>query len=226
MLHILPKTFEIIDKKVVIITSAIRGKSTFTPQERFEQTKNSIKSVRIYLPEYSVVLVEMLYLEEKEIEELTSLCEYVIYCGEHKGMQRYNDPLNPSLGEILLLTAVLSSLVNPISVFKLSGRYEINNWFRLSELDLEKYVFVENPPEKAYYTTLYHIPEEEIKNFIHILEKAFLAIMNDKGWLGIEKCLYSYLDTEKIQVVKIIGCHGYVAGRYGGEKGQKSLCSV
>ena len=213
-----PSNYRIVGKNIVIITSAIITKSLFTPEERYQQSFKSIESVRLYIPECTIVFVEMSDIPEEWMEKLSSMCDYFIFCGQDVRLQEINAHTTSSPGEIALLREVISHLENPEKIYKLSGRYYLKESVPLEKFNYKKYNFlIGYDTEKVFHTTFYSMPVENIDFLIEVLDNSYKMILSQPG-TGVEKAYARLIPEYKINLLPYLACEGYIAGRFGGKK--------
>ena len=120
----------------------------FSYQQRYEQLLNTIESIRKYAPNSDVVIYDASEdpLPENDVNHLKSLVNQIVFLNEDKYVSflKYNskDPSEnkfekKTVGEIQSMLAFLTFMLNHDKkydrVFKLSGRYYLNENFRLSD---------------------------------------------------------------------------------------------
>lgn len=136
-------------------------RSVYTHEERFAQTIRTILSVRKYIPNCKICLVDCSPFTEDETKQLKSACDYFInlYDDEktHKIM-RYGD--SKSLAEATQTHAVIQFIWNnniQIKNFiKITGRYELNNEFNYALYDNDKNVGRMHPDVAHYVLTSFY----------------------------------------------------------------------
>jgi dTDP-4-dehydrorhamnose reductase len=208
-IYILPMDFKIYEKNIMIITSAINSTSIFSPFERYKQTLESIQSVRKYLPDTTIVLIEVTKIENEWLNNLSQKCDYVIYCIEDEKIQRINNHWNIGFGEYVLIKKVLSHLDKPDKIYKLSGRYTLNENLTFNYY-YDKYNFLYR--ESSYQTTFYVMPND-IESCINILDKCYELMINNNN-ISIEEALLKNINPEKVHLLSKLGCSGYISGRH------------
>jgi hypothetical protein len=112
-------------KYLFIITSMINCTlSIYTPGERYSQTLKTIESIKKYIPDSEIVVIE----NSKEIVFNNVLMFYT-----------ENNYIHKSIGESnIILSFLKSNLYKSMDtdiVFKISGRYYLNENFKLSKFD-------------------------------------------------------------------------------------------
>ena len=207
---------------LVIITSVIRKQinsgtknplGIFSSEERFTQTIRTIETIRQYIPQSYIVLLEGGKLLDDEKAHLrtclddiyeTDINNYSKSPGEGMLIYRYlmSDKFQDIKGEIQTLS-------------KISGRYYLTEKFNWSNFPHTKFIvkFVNKSwlGHPVYYTIYYCIPKNYIDYFINGLHQYILSREFSIGWPDIEHCFYRFdviLSGEKFSP-EILG----VAGR-------------
>jgi len=166
--------------------SYINTRSLYSPEERFSQTKNTIKTIRekvpnsyIYLIEGSKISLEM----EKELQNKVD--KYINFSDNKEVMSNVNDP-QKSKGEVSLLLNGLKDMDNLDSfenVFKISGRYYLNDKFKIENFNNNFNNF--QLCDDRYATTMYKIHRIHLRTYIEALTYSLNHIDH-----GIERALY------------------------------------
>ena len=158
-------------KHIVLITSAMYSNyGIFTPAQRIEQTLATAKSVRTYIPESIIILIDnsKVDIQSDTSDSFNTLLDTVDYYIDnsddvdikhfHENVSNYDVGKNAMecLGIVKALTyistdAELMELITTSSrIFKISGRYELTNKFNINNFDNEqtknKYVFKVRQP--------------------------------------------------------------------------------
>lgn len=164
----------------IIITSIVettelplyysKVRSLYSHQERFEQTLETIESIRKYMPSTDIILVECsrpsTYMEKlaEKVDQFINL-EYneVINNGTHKGN-----------GEVYLLLHAISKLKKAYTnIYKISGRYVLLPLFTKSVWDRSDSITACTSDRygmnNSIHTFFYKIPSKNMNEFIQIL---------------------------------------------------------
>lgn len=162
---------------ITIVTSLLNCSShlsVFSREERYEQTKHTLKTIRSKIPNGLIILVDVTTFTKEEEDFLNSNCDIIL--NENK-----NDEMitavhsNKSNGErCYLLTAIqkifylLKIYPNIKNIFKVSGRYFLNDNFKYENYCNDKNcVFIVEPErwKNAVATCLFKISRNELENF-------------------------------------------------------------
>jgi len=108
-------------------------RSVFTRDERFEQTKITIESIKIKNPEAKIMIVECSNYEnnKKELEYLRENTDYFLNLWENKGLYQYIFGSSKTIGvevmTIELINFIIKNNLNFDNNFFISGRYYLNS---------------------------------------------------------------------------------------------------
>lgn len=150
-------------------------RSLFSPEERFQQSLETINSIRKFSPTSEILFVEISNLIPEHSEILIKRCEHVIFPNESSLpiFEYFKDHPNKSLGVAFLLLQALYSLKAlqyPAYnlFFQLSGRYKLNSNFNIKN-HIDK-LFVakkhkEFDSDNALYTTLFSFSKDFFDTF-------------------------------------------------------------
>lgn len=130
---------------LVLITSVIdtpnkplsysKIRSVFTKDERFQQTKQTIESIKKYIPGSKLMIVECSNFTEEEEAYLKSACDIVLNLWENKIIHNKIFGISKLVGEGTLMIEgfnyIKKNNINFTSLIKISGRYFLNNDFIL-----------------------------------------------------------------------------------------------
>lgn len=197
-------------KDCVIITSIIETtslplsysdiRSVYSHQQRFEQTLETIDSVRKYLPGTTIVLVEcspeseyMRCIREKVDVFINQYPNDKIRNGTHKGLCE---------AELMMKVFESFDLTEYRYIFKISGRYKLLDTFDINEWIVDKPVgcFTYNYSGPSIHTFFYKFTPREIDTLKNMFEQ--MIEMNVEEC--IEKCVYKAL-LPNIKFIEKIG---------------------
>lgn len=213
-------------KNLVLITSVIDTpnkplsysslRSFFSKEERFEQTKKTIETVKKYIPDSKILLVECSHMNDEETEYFNNNCDYFLNLWNKTELHPAIFGLSKSWGEgtmtIQALEYIFLNDLNFENFFKISGRYHLNDDFNYDIYNNDKYIFKKiNDDINNITTVLYKIPFNKIKE-LH----SFLISQTDDmiKCIGYEVLFGNYIktiDLNNIFFVDKIGIQGYLA---------------
>jgi len=185
--------------------SYIKTRSVYTKEERFEQTKNTIRSIREKIPNNKIMLMECSQLTEEEREyfkENTDIFLNIQDTNNQNLIQRMFTP-SKALGEgtmtILALTYLFENKVPFQNFFKVSGRYWLNDNFEYALFDNNeitiKYI---NGHIENGLTSLYKLPYEATQNWIDYLINSEEDFLNCRGYENIFAQYLKLVKSKKI----------------------------
>lgn len=234
-------------KPMVLISSAVETRfGVYKPQERFAMTVETIKNVRDAIPNAVIGVVETsgngLNVQYKE--QFEELCDYFFDWSDDIDVRNiYNAPaweknwdVVKNLTEIVVFPTVLHTITeNNIlqdegidRVFKVSGRYLLNDNFDLSVYerpDVKDKVVVgkRRPSQFSYEVTL--LREQYMSRLfswpVHLHKDMTEWYANGRnymmgriragGYVDIEHCLFYALPQEHVYELDTLGIYGNIA---------------
>ena len=218
-------------KNITIITSALAPVTgVFSPEERAEQTKVGIKSVREKIPG-EIILVDVSLFPIPEIKkEIASLVDVFLDASKDENVVNLsrNGTRFQSRSEILLFNRALDFIKKKYNleeydrIFKLSGRCNITKEFDIKEYDdstKDKYVFKKSvtswisPEMRLYETRLWSMSVSKLEDYLSRFPNFFRAL---DGTFDLEHTYYKFLDKKDVVEFDNIWVEGKVApnGRY------------
>jgi len=158
-------------KNIVLLTSALyTNYGIYTPQQRIQQTLDTAKSAKQYIPNAVIILIDNSKVEVQsdnspEFEELIDLVDCYIDNSDdadiqyfHKNIKNYDIGKNAmeAMGLLKALTYIsgdqdiMEEITKANRIFKLSGRYQVTENFDIKAFDnkktKDKYVFKTRQP--------------------------------------------------------------------------------
>ena len=208
------------------ITSCIKPKmGIFTPQERFDQTLETIRSIREKVPGAVVVLSDSSYEELGDwATELISKVDLFFYFSELRSLSFNNQK---SKGEAALTYYTFRTLKennfqwNTIDrIFKITGRLQLDDGFDISQYENlnGKYVFKKrnetwmNPPIMGAThnldTRMYSFTPDMIGLHLNMIATSFDSTLTH---LDLEHAFFVGIDKERLVEFDRVYCKGQVA---------------
>lgn len=222
-----------------IITSATNTKfGIYDADKRIQQTLGTIQSVRQRVPDAKIFLVEMggESIRQDQIDRYSSAVDHVIDLSNDPSVQElYNSTDNwdvvKNVNEVMCFARVLENLMNSGNlrdysrIFKLSGRYQLNDDFKISMYqgpDCDNRVMVSRvlpsqfPKEVTgiefqYMSRLWSWPASLTATVIDVYNNGLAYMLNrleQGGYADIEHILFRYLDPDLVYEVYPIGVEG------------------
>jgi len=212
---------------LILITSVIntpnkplsytKNRSVFTRNERFEQTKKTILTVREKVPNSIILLVECSDLNEEESLFLNNNCDYLLNLWEQKNLHKNIFGLSKSLGEgtqtICAINFIIKNNIKFKYFFKISGRYWLDEDFIYSRFDNNKYILkkiLNN--HNNIFTALYKFPNNNLDKFKLFLESNINLMKKNIGYeILFAKYINKNVEKSKIIFYDDIGCNGLIS---------------
>jgi hypothetical protein len=181
-------------------------RSIFNANQRLEQTLKSINTVREKITNCEIVLLEGSKLSDEFEEILISLVDYYVNYSNDEDICKNVDGIYKGAGECKILNKFMNEfdLSNYDNLFKLSGRYYINQNFNIELFICQKNVF--GGYERVISTRLFKIYKTHFEEFKIALEKTYPIMLKGES---IEYVLHKYISNKKY--IKILGVEGNVA---------------
>lgn len=212
-------------KNLVLITSIIKTpdihlsygiRSIFNYSERFEQTKKTIETIKKWIPNRIIYIIECSELTDEETKYFLQHSDFFFNLYYDKVLrERIYSPYK-CLGEgtmtLYALHDILQRNIDFDNLIKISGRYWLSNKFVyeffLNEMIVVKYI---NGCIDNVFTALFKLPHDITVLFQRFLEINLQEMYN---YIGYEVLFANFLKTmnrDRIFDVKTIGLSGYVS---------------
>jgi hypothetical protein len=229
-------------KHLFVVTSAINSRfGVYKPEERLQQTIDTIKSIRARVPDAGIAIMECtgVSLTDQQEETLRSNCDYFLDYTTHPEVQAmYKSTDNWDIvkngTEIRIFGTALEVLKNNNivdnydRVHKMSGRYLLNDQFDLLSYDKDdikdnivigKSYDSQFPREmtlveRQYMARLWSWPatlNDEIIKVYHDSFDYFCERVSAGGYVDIEHVLYKFLNRDHLSEVEFVGVEGTIA---------------
>lgn len=214
-------------KNVVIITSKIyttqlpfsysSTRSIYTPEQRFSQTLDTIESIRSNIPDVIIVLFDNSTFTEEQYVLLDKSVDHFLNITNNPIVNEYtNNSAHKIYGEIvqtyellLYLERSLSHRIHIQNVFKISGRYVINNQFCYNKYDNDDIILKQNvavTDRKYYFTCFYKFSYKRFSQIFDAIQKVYNGMSNslhaNKDWEVLFPQLLEY-DMHEIETLGI-----------------------
>jgi len=214
---------------LVLITSVIKTssnclsytntRSVYTPDERFEQTKKTIQSIKDKIPNYKIFTIECSELTSEQDSYLKENSDYFLNLYKNSQIKNYVDGKSKSLGEgSMTICAIEYININNIeydNLIKISGRYWLSDVFKYEYLNnsniVIKYI---NGDINSVLTAIYKLPKKYTNLFCDFLKSNIVLMKNNIGYENIfalfikensyDKELIKYISSE-------FGLQGYIS---------------
>ena len=225
-------------KSLFILTSAINSKfGVYKPDQRLQQTIDSINSIKQYVPDAKIAIVEMTGISPtaEQVETLKSHVDYFYDFTTDEAVQDiYNSTDNwdivKNTTEVMVFSNVLSDMIEQgidqqfDRIFKMSGRYILTENFDLSYYDTvaDRSVVLQRkssqfPPQVTdgmhfqYMSRLWSWPAGQTETVLDSYSQGFVAMaerIDQGGYFDIEHMLFKYLPADTVTEIPRVGLRG------------------
>lgn len=213
------------------ISSALNVKqlSVFSNEERFQQTIETIKSIDKHCPSNEKYIFDTSYEMPKEeyLKELSSMGVKIFFAGSHSNVQKLSDvgqrSLAETLGFILFLNHFREKPTKSKRIYKMSGRYKLNdNFVPFKEEFEDSFVFL---PTVNSWMSKQHQESAGVDRIFelrlwhmdyNLLDTFFFELYNiiddmSKFSIDVEHSYYKNLNKYKWTTIDTIGLEGAIA---------------
>ncbi len=210
-----------INCNIILITSKIyvsnnkfnyiNNRSIYSKDERFLQTLNTIESIKKYIPNYFIILIDNSNFTDEEYNKLFTKVNLFLNIKNNKKLDYYtNESEFKGYAEISqIITALyyikaLMKQINLLNFFKITGRYTINNTFNFNQIisnNFNIFKINKNIKDREYiYTCFYKITNTYFDNYFNNIEKLYneIQITNIYDNLDLETYLPKYIENKKL----------------------------
>jgi hypothetical protein len=210
---------------LVLITSVIctpntplsytNARSVYTHEERFQQTKRTIESIKQKIPNSKIIIVECSNLNFEQEDYLKKNSDYFLNLYNEEKIRNNISGKSKSLGEgtmtFCALKYIIDNNIDYNNLIKISGRYWLSNKFDYNKFNNNNIVikYIDNNKDNVF-TALYKLPSESIVNLKNFLENKFTEMIN---CIGYEVLFAIFIKTERRMIINLnpIGLEGYVS---------------
>jgi hypothetical protein len=147
-------------------------RSGFSEHERCTQTLETIQSIRERVPQAQIVLIEG-GGETSLLNQLKGAVDCFVFVGNSEIVRRFVDGRHKSLGECVLSLIAIPSLLkcNAEFIFKISGRYRLNDNFSIANWDTKEFNFLHIKKDNVS-TRFYGFPKRKLLRWIALVASA------------------------------------------------------
>ena len=224
-----------------MLTSAVNSRfGVYTPEQRLQQTLDTVASVKQHVPDAKIIIVEQtgvtLTTEQQAILEAN--CDILVDQTQNPALvEIYNSTDNwdivKSTSEVLGFGAAMSELLDSGKLadvdrmFKLSGRYLLSDNFNIKQFDdlpgriivakrrqSQFPLHITNGQTEQYMSRLWSWPANVTDRMIEMYNEGFLyqaQLLAAGGYCDIEHMLFKFLPQDLVTEVDVIGVKGNIA---------------
>jgi thymidylate synthase len=212
-------------RNLVLITSVVNTpnkplsysnvRSVFSREERFEQTKKTIQSVKEKIPNHKIIIVECTDFTEEELNYFKKECDYVLNLWDRKELHDKIFGTSKALGEgtmtIQALQYMIKNKFEYKNLFKICGRYWLNNDFNYEIFDNSNIMFKKIRGNiNNIFTSFYKIPNNNINILLDFLIKTEIHMKNKIGYEVLFGHYLKHIKYDSVVFVNKIGYEGQV----------------
>lgn len=209
---------------IFLISSSITPtvQKFFSVEERFNQTLDTIRSIRKKVPKSYIILIDgSSNILIEHFETLCNMVDKMLYLGQDDDVKNCVNFVNIGVGEQQLLYKGFNYIklhnlhLSCDRIFKLGARYVLTDDFDIDKYSKTNYTFFEEFERfdhkdvslNVYTTGLYSIPCFKVDEFMSVLKD--YVEMRSEG-LMIEKYFFETLrDVHKIEILGLEGRLSY-----------------
>jgi hypothetical protein len=203
-------------------------RSVYTKQERFDQTKATIASVRRHIPNNKIMVIECSPLTAEESQYFREHTDIFINLYDHpdksyiERIHSHSKAMGEGTMTIYALEYLLSNNIEYDTLFKLSGRYKLTDKFSYDMYNNVKVMIQYYNEKECASTILYKQPREVSFKWCTFLQNANHYFVNCYAYENIFAMFLRELESQTENVVvntpymgacgNISVCGGYVEG--------------
>lgn len=207
----------LLNRYIFLVTSTINpstltpgrpeARTSFSPQERLDQTLGTIASIRAKVPDPLIVLLDNSSLSPAHCRDLQGAADWLVPFVEDPSASAYANHTNKGVGEVYMLRAmhkVLRSFHYRL-LFKLSGRYQLSQHFSLDDFPPDRFGFLSR--DGVASTRLYSVPSCLHGLYGRQLAAAFFAA---RLGVSIENVMACGLSSQEVKWMAPLGVAGHM----------------
>jgi len=179
-------------------------RSIYSIEERFQQTLITIESVKNYIPNCHIVLLEASQNIEQYDDKFKKIVNEYYNFNYNKEVIYSTESQHKGLGEAKMMLEYI--MYNDISKFssliKISGRYYLNNTFEYKHFTNTNNIFRSLDNRKVVSTRLYKINSDYFTEFMDNLKKSITPLQEGKS---IEHVFYLLMKYTHINHLGLSG---------------------
>lgn len=183
------------------------SRSLFSAEERAKQTGKTIESIREKVPGAEIILVESGTSCDLPFN-VNELADRYIYAGDNFFVRICADSPFKGLGEAVSLISIIGLIDKSSYVFKLSGRYFLNDNFLLNQWISDDKITFKFQNKDYISTVLYSVPYSKLGWWLFALFSCIPLLLLNRS---IEYCLFRFIPKNFIHRIDDMGVSGYVA---------------
>ena len=191
-------------------------RSVFSRKERLEQTKKTINSIKHYIPDHKIFLVECSDFTEEEEKYFKENCDYILNLWNNKELHNKIFGVSKSLGEgtltINALEYIFQENIEFNNLYKICGRYWLNDDFNYNVYNNTKDIFKKiNHNINNIFTSFFKITNKTAKILLLFLKNNESAMINCIGYEVLFSKYLKILQYKNIEFIDYIGYEGNIS---------------
>jgi len=192
-------------------------RSVFTPDERFQQTKRTIQSIREKIPDSTILIVECSPLKKEEHDYFKENVDFLLNLYENEDIRSRIHSASKSLGEGTMTLCALEFLkqqsISFNHFFKITGRYWLSQRFQYDRFDNDNIVASPIDGDKNNVcTSLYKLNYKNLTYFYEFLTSNLDAMYRCIGYeIIFARFLNTLIEKFNIDYVETIGINGLIS---------------
>ena len=189
-------------------------RSVFSRNERFEQTKLTIQSIKAKIPNNKIVLVECSDFNEEEKIYFEKECDYILNLWHKKELHKDIFGLSKALGEGTLTSQGFIYLnennISYTNLFKISGRYWLNDKFDYNIFNNQSLIF-KKINDHNISVVLYKIPNYIQEPLDTFLKDNYHNMKNCVGYEELTSLFLKSIEHKNLILFEKLGVSGFVS---------------
>jgi len=213
-------------KNLVLITSVIcienkplsytNVRSIYSHQERFEQTKKTIQTIREKIPNAKIFVVECSNLNQDISNYLIQNSDYFLNLYEYEKIRNNTTSISKSLGEgtmtICAINYIKNNNIEYDNFFKITGRYWLSENFVYNNfINNDIQIHYINNDVNNVCTSLYKLHKINIDEFIDFLNRNLQLMYQCIGYEVLFAMFLKEVKSNNIIHLNKIGVNGYIS---------------
>jgi hypothetical protein len=191
-------------------------RSVYSHEQRFEQTKKTIQTIREKIPNSKILLVECSNLNKEMTRYLVENSDYFFNLYEFEKIRNNTIGLSKSLGEgtmtICAINYIKKNNIEYDNLFKITGRYWLSdkfnyNYFNNSDIQIH-YI---NGNRDNTCTSLYKLHKTNVEEFMNFLNRNIHLMIKCIGYEVLFAIFLKETKSNNIIHLNKIGVNGYIS---------------
>jgi hypothetical protein len=209
----------LITSKIIVSNNSfsnVEYRSVYSTEIRYSQTIDTIKSIRKYIPNVCIFLIDNSHFDNEHVymhKNLNRLCDFFINPRKNTDLDYYtNVNKYKSIAEgyqIIYFLDIFNQLrIKYDNFFKISGRYYINNLFDINNYMTNNIIFSNDKSLDYlfYYTCFYMISSDNFDRYVNAYKVIYLNKDNTEFIeKDIEYILPVLIKLENIKLITELG---------------------